>query len=83
MVLQSEYGALTRMEYTAPTVYEIHLLVNGTVTFAATWTGNTYYIECYGLGDDTESPELADRDPIGRFRLQRDPRLRRPQRGRH
>jgi hypothetical protein len=60
VVLQSEFGARTRMEYSARAEYEIHLLADGTVTVAAAWDANTYYLECYGLGDDADSPERGE-----------------------
>ncbi|MDP6757487.1 MAG: hypothetical protein QF719_04645 [Chloroflexota bacterium] len=60
VVLQSEYGARTRMEYTARVDYEIQLLADGSVTVAATWDGNTYYIEYFVLGDDDASPDRGE-----------------------
>jgi hypothetical protein len=53
------------MEYTAPAEYEIHLLTDGALTVTATWISNTYYIECYGLGDDAESAERDELRLIG------------------
>ncbi len=65
VILQSEFGVRTRMTYDAPVEYEFHLLADGTVTASATWTGNTYFIECYGLGDDADSPERGEIRRIG------------------